>query len=329
MEFGVTLKRIASLLNLSISTVSRALKNHPDISEQTRKKVHETASMLDYEPNMNAISLRTSTRNLIGVIVPEISNFFYHSVINAIDDEARKKQYSLLVLQSGNNPETELDNLRICRSNQVAALFICVSPGTHKIEPFIRFASGGTPVIFFDKVPEFQSCNKISMDDSAIANLAARRILDSGKEKILGLFGDPNLSISKNRLSEFIRQFPADRKPETAFVCSSEEAMKYTLKVLMRKKKTEVIFSMSEEILCGVMKAIHRLRLKIPDEIAVISVSNNDFIPTLFDPEITYIETSGYELGVQLFNRFMEYNKGNTSVQEILIPVRLVEKYSI
>jgi LacI family transcriptional regulator len=103
MSTGATLKNIAKALNISISTVSRALKNHPDISDETKRKVTETARMLEYEPNAYAISLRTKKSHLIGVIVPFISNYFYHSFITAAEEEAKRNGYSLLILQSDDN----------------------------------------------------------------------------------------------------------------------------------------------------------------------------------------------------------------------------------
>src|SRR5438132_1127583 len=102
-----TLKKISQMLGLSISTVSRALKDHPDISEKTKQRVTELANALDYEPNANAIHLRTSKNNLFGLIVPSVSNFFYDSFIGAVEEECRKNNYSLLILQSGDDAAVE------------------------------------------------------------------------------------------------------------------------------------------------------------------------------------------------------------------------------
>src|ERR1051326_4960550 len=103
MSHKTTLKHISEQLHLSVSTVSRALKGHPDISLETREKVMHLAALLEYEPNTYAISLRTNKSKLFGLIVPEISNFFYHSFIASVEEESRKMGYSLLILQSGNS----------------------------------------------------------------------------------------------------------------------------------------------------------------------------------------------------------------------------------
>src|ERR1035437_9963436 len=114
-----TLKKISQVLGLSISTVSRALKNHPDISEKTKTKVIDLASTLEYEPNANAINLRTSKSKIFGLIVPYISNFFYDSFISAVEEEIRSHGYSLMILQSGDDPAIEMENLKLCRQNRV------------------------------------------------------------------------------------------------------------------------------------------------------------------------------------------------------------------
>ena len=156
----ITLKRISQVLGLSISTVSRALKNHPDISQKTKTRVHELATSLDYEPNMNAISLRSKKNNLIGLIVPTISGFFYGSFISAIEKECRKSGYTLLILQSGNNAEQEIESLKVCRQNRVTGLFVCLSVQTNNFLAFEKVKEADIPLVFFDKVPDEPNYNK-------------------------------------------------------------------------------------------------------------------------------------------------------------------------
>ena len=158
---NTTLKKISEVLGLSISTISRALKNHPDISERTKKRVIELANALDYEPNVNAINLRTSHSKLFGLIVPSISNLFYNSFISSVEEESRKNGYTLMILQSADDPNTEIANLKLFRQNRITGLFVCISPETTNIEPFLKLKEQDIPVIFFDKVPEIRDCNKV------------------------------------------------------------------------------------------------------------------------------------------------------------------------
>lgn len=332
MASRATLKNLSRLLHISISTVSRALKNHPDISEKTKKKVQEAAAMLDYEPNTMAINLRTDKSNLIGVIVPFLSNFFYQSFIASVEENARKNRYSLLILQSNDTPEMELENLRICRANRVAAVLVCLSPGTKDIAPFLRMRETGTPVIFFDKVPVYEACDKVCIADAQAAILAAEYILQKKKKKVVGVFGNPDLLITQKRLQAFCQTFKKNNPanlPNIVYASSAEEARKKILTVLKKASPPDCIFSMSDEILCGIMKALQLQKIKIPKEVGLISLSNDGFIPRLFEPEITYVETSGYELGNLAFQRMKDYLGGRTFVQELFLQPRLVSGKSI
>lgn len=332
MSAGATLKNIAKALNISISTVSRALKNHPDISDETKKKVTETAAMLEYEPNAYAISLRTNKSRLIGIIIPSISYYFYHSFITAAEEEAKKNNYSLLILQSGDSPETELDNLKVCRVNRVAAVFISISGHTKDIKPFLKMTEDNTPVIFFDRVPEYEACDKVRINDEEAATLAAQKIISCGYKKVLAIFGNPELSITRKRQKSF-KTFLADKilakNLITVNAISSKEAELETTRHLKSKTKPEVIFCMSDEVLTGVMKSIQKLKLTIPDDIAVIAICNDNFIPTLYEPEITYVETNGYDLGKLVFKRMLDHMSGKTFIQEVLLTPKLVEAKSL
>ncbi len=326
MNNKTTLKNISQLLDISISTVSRALKNHPDISEQTKKRVQETAAMLDYEPNAFAINLRTDKRNLIGVIVPFISNFFYQSFISSVEEEAKKNNYSLLILQSSDNPDSELENLRICRANRVAAILISITPKTADINPFLKLYAGGTPVIFFDKVPAFEACEKVCLADEDAAILAAETLIQKGKKKVFGIFGDSGLSITQKRMNAFLDTYTKHQVkplPEIVHAHSSDEARKELERRFRLKSRPDAVFCMSDEILMGVMKGIQVLKLKVPDEVGIISISNDGTIPGLYEPEITYIETSGYELGKLAFTRIRDYLNGKTFIQELKLPAFL------
>lgn len=332
MEQRATLKEISKILNMSISTVSRALKNHPDISEATKKKVQEAAAMLEYEPNTYAISLRTNKTNLIGVMIPTISNLFYQSFLDAVEEEAKKNNYSLLTLQSGDNPEAELENLRICRANRVASVFVSISPLTKDINPFIKMSQSGTPIIFFDKVPPYEALDKVCFDDEGAATIAAEEIIKKQQGKVLGLFGNPEFSITQKRIAAFQDIFNSHGRIKDLIICnptSSYEAQMLVTTSFSKKVKPSVVFCMSDEILAGAMKAFQKLKLKIPEEVKVITISNDGFIPKLFEPEITYIETSGYDLGKLCFKRMMDFKAGKTFIQEVLLPAKLVKGGSI
>lgn len=326
MKPNTTLKQLSETLEMSISTVSRALKNHPDISEATKQKVWDLANMLEYEPNTHAINLRTNNSKLFGLIVPVISNYFYDSLIASLEEETRLHGYSLLILQSGDDPEVELNNLKLCKQNRVAGIFVSVTIGTKDIAPFLKLADNDIPVIFLDKVPTQENCNKICVGDAEAATLAAKALIEKNKKSVLALFGDKNMSITQERLETFENYFKVHSpkaKLQIAEAISTTEAYQKTLEVWDQSKKPDAIFCMSDEILTGVMKAVQQLKLAFPTSVGIISISNG-FIPKLYFPEITFVETSGHKLGKLAYTRMVSCLAGsgftlNLKVESILV----------
>lgn len=319
MKPATTILEISKILKISPSTVSRALKNHPDIAPHTKEKVLELARKLDYEPNLYAVGLRTSNSKEIAVIVPNLTGFFYDAFIAAVEEEARRQGYSLIILLSGDDPKIEQDNLRICKQRRVDAVFVCVTPHTTEALPFTRLSALDIPVIFFDKVPPFDKTNRVCVADEHAALLAAQALLDHDKKNILSLFGDPNMSITSRRLKAYTDAFHTvgeSHRVNVKHAVSSEAARKMVALVFSSTQIPDAIFCMSDEILIGAMKALQVLSVRIPEEVSVIAISNG-FFPKLYYPEITYVETSAYKLGKLVFQRMMDYVAGQKSPVEV------------
>jgi LacI family transcriptional regulator len=326
-----TLKRISLQLNLSISTVSRALKNHPDISENTKRKVKELAALMEYEPNAYAVNLRTNKSKVFGLIVPNISNMFNESFIAAAENEARKSGYSLLILQSGDDTVREAENLKLCRHYRVDGVLISVVADSHSTEIFNKHIESGIPIIFFDRVPETGNFDTVCMADEEAATIAASTIINYKKKNVLALFGNADLSITKKRKEAFVKVFEkegAGIKYDLRYCKNSEEATLTVTEALNLPLKPDHIFCMSDELLIGTMKSIHKSGLIIPTEISVLAISNG-FIPGLFNPEITHVETSGFELGKLAISRMLENLEEKTPAKSILLPSRFVEGGSL
>jgi LacI family transcriptional regulator len=327
-----TLKSISETLQISISTVSRALKDHPDIAEQTKKKVRELAEMMDYEPNAFAIYLRTNHSKLLGLIVPEISDYFYHSFIASVEEEARKKGYSLMILQSGDNADTELANIRLCKLNRVAGIMVALSgSGRTDFAVFERLEDSGIPVIFFDKVPENKGFSAVCLADEEAGRLAAEALLRKARHKILAIFGKEDLTITRKRLQAFTKAFKnsgSEAVLQIMHAANRNEALQITTNALALRPMADGLFCMSDEILAGAMKAVQELKIPVPDKLGIVSISNG-FIPGLFNPEITYVETSGDQLGRAAFKEISERLENNGTPREETIGARIVEGKSL
>jgi LacI family transcriptional regulator len=326
-----TLKQLSQVLKISVSTVSRALKNHPDISEETKRRVRELAETLEYEPNRQAINLRNNTSNVLGIMVPSLDNFFYDSFTAAVEEEARRTGYSLLIMQSGESRDIETANLRLLKNNRIAGVFVAITGETDDINAFLKIQSSNTPVIFIDRVPDYEACNKICLADKVAATMAADALIAKQKKHVLALFGHPKLTISQKRFTAFNDTFKA-KSPGTVinnqFPLSIAEAKAVTLAALEKKKKPDAIFGMGDLILIGAMQAVHEKKLRVPEDIGVVSISNG-LIPTLYDPKITFVETSGYKLGKLAFKRMMECLAGSSFLQELTVESVLVQGGSL
>ena len=326
-----TLKKLSEVLGISISTVSRALKDHPDIAQSTKAKVKELAEALEYEPNNYAVQLRTQQSNVLGILVPSIDNFFYDSFIAAVEEDARMHGYSVMIMQSRDRAELEASNLHLFRKNRVMGLFAAVSIETEDMTPFHKLEELKIPVVFVDRVAEVEGYHKVCMADAEAARIAAEAIIKKGKKRVLALFGHPHLSISKIRCATLKETF-AKQSPQTKlnveFCEGSAESKRIVLEALKGEDRPDVIFCMGDLHLMGTMYAVHQLKLKVPDEIAIISISNG-LIPTLYDPKITYVETSGYKLGKLAFLQMHSCLKNQETEEEVIVESLLVEGGSL
>lgn len=331
MKAAATLLEISKLLKISPSTVSRALKNHPDISPATRNRVLELADKLDYEPNLNAVGLRTSNSREIAVVVPNLSGFFYDSFISAVESEARKKGYSTIILLSGDDPEVEAENLKICKQRRVRGVLACLTSRTTSVEAFARLKKVEICVIFFDKVPMSSGDITVRVGDEEAAILAAELLIEKNKRKILALFADPEMSITRKRISSFEKVFADHGLGDTytvEYITSSSAAEKLILDSNSTKRNFDAVFCMSDEILIGVMKAVQKLKIRYPEELGILAISNG-FFPKLYSPEITYIETSGYGLGLLAFERMLQEIDGAGREMDLALKSTIVNGESL
>ncbi|MBP6686501.1 MAG: LacI family DNA-binding transcriptional regulator, partial [Lacibacter sp.] len=282
-----TLKKIAQVLDISISTVSRALKNHPDISQSTKQKVMELAETLEYEPNAIAVNLRSKNTKVFGVMIPSITNNFYDSFIAAVEEEVKQLGYSLMILQSGDDSATEIDNLKIYRQNRVSGVFICLAKETSNLDAFHKMKDAGIPIVFFDKVPDDDTYNRVCLADKDAAVMAAEALLQKEKKNILAIFGDTHMSITKRRLQAFTQAIPTTKKTNVSIehAGTTEEAEAVTSRYFQLKKQPDAVFCMSDEILMGVMKTVQKLKIAVPQQTGILTLSDG-FFPKLYYPEI-------------------------------------------
>ncbi|NJO90667.1 MAG: LacI family transcriptional regulator [Chloroflexia bacterium] len=322
--YPITIKDIAKLLGISKSTVSRALKDHPDISQKTKDAVLQLAESLHYRPNAIAMSLRHKKSKVIGLIIPQISYFFFPSVAEGIETEVYKHGYKLMILSSNEKYEREVEACNILLSNNVEGVLASVSRKTNDFNHFQDIIDSEIPIVFFDRVPDNIEADMVLVDDIDGAYKATKHLIEIGKKRIAICIGNPNLLISKNRLQGYqkaCKEFKPSVEEQFIISCETpEEAERETNRLINGKNPPDGILAISDLTMSGIMKAIYKNDLKIPEEIAVIGFCEEPFC-TMYKPPVSTIKPMGFEIGntaaKMLFKRISEEGQEKSQAQRI------------
>jgi LacI family transcriptional regulator len=329
----VTIKDIARELGISPSTVSRALKDHPDISVATKKAVTELAEKLKYTPNSIALSLRQSKSNTIGVIIPEIIHFFFSTVISGIEDIAYDAGYSVIVSQSNESYEREVIDSKALFNNRVDGMLISLSRETIKLDHLKSIHDRGVPIVFFDRVAEGINCSKVIVDDFDGSFQATEHLIKQGYKRIAHLSGPTSLAISQQRLDGYraaLEKYDMsfDEKIVMRDHASEDEQMakRLTTKLLSSTNPPDALFAINDIAALGAMLAAKEKGLKIPNDFAIVGFSNWRFT-SLTEPPMSTVDQPGFEMGqeaARLLIKEIEAKEG-----ELIEPVTKILKTNL
>lgn len=297
----VTIKDIAKKLNISPSTVSRALHDHPDISTQTKEVINSLAEELDYQPDSIAQSLKKRRTNLIGVIVPEIKHNFFSAAISGIEEVAYRAGYAIIVSQSNESYDRECVNVRALISNRVAGLLISISQTTEISDHFKLLERQGIPFVFFDRVCEDIEASKVVVDDFHGAFKAVEHLINSGYKRIAHLAGPTHLSISQQRYNGYLSALNKYKiQYNENYVVhgglNEEDGIKGFQKLLKLDQLPDALFAVNDPVAIGAFEKIKEHGLKIPGDIALVGFSNNP-ITRLVEPSLTTVSQPAYKVG--------------------------------
>ncbi|MBN7811894.1 LacI family DNA-binding transcriptional regulator [Algoriphagus sp. H41] len=300
-----TIKDIARELNLSASTVSRALKNYPGISSETKRKVKAMAEKLNYRPNAIALSLRHSRSFTIGVIIPEVVHFFFSTVISGIEEEAFSRGYNVILTQTNEKLIREKSSIDTMLSNQIDGVLISYSKETTEFGHFSSLLEKGFPIVFFDRVPEIPKAITVTVDDFGGAYSATKHLLNQGFSRIVHLAGPPNLKISQERLRGYqaaLRDHGIEPDPAWVVPCflgTDQEAQQVTTKLLHSlPQRPDGIFSHNDMTAVGAMMACKAAGLRVPQDVGIVGFSNWQFC-SMVDPTLSSVYQPGFEMGVK------------------------------
>ncbi|MBL7864052.1 MAG: LacI family DNA-binding transcriptional regulator [Cyclobacteriaceae bacterium] len=335
----VTIKDIARELGISPSTVSRALKDHPDISAKTKEAVNALAEKLNYQPNIVALNLRQKKTYTIGVIIPELVHFFFSTVISGIEDVAYQAGYSVILAQSNESYEREKTDIKALFNSRVDGMLISVSRETKDFEHIESVINKGIPVVFYDRTYKSPQYSNVVVDDYIGAKEAVSHLIDQGYTRIAFLEGSPGLVITNDRkrgYADALREHKLEVKDVYIQECATgslEEGKRATKKLLSMPVPPEAIFAANDPMATGAMQSIKEKGLRIPQDLGVVGFSNWSY-GSLIEPSLTTVDQPGFEMGqeaARLLIRQIELsdkNQGDPQPETKVLKTRLIVRDS-
>lgn len=330
-----TIKDIAKKLGVSPSTVSRALKDHYEISDETIQAVKRVAKELNYQPNSLALSLRYSKSNTLGVIIPEIVHFFFSTVISGIEDIAQSKGYNVIITQSNESVEREMVNIQTLFNNRVDGVLISISKDSFDTAHFETLQQKGLPMVFFDRIAHNLNCSQVIVDDLLGGYQATSHLIKKGYKRIAHLAGPSNLDISTARFEGYkkaLKEAGMELEKELIIhdqASNESEAYEATFE-LLKSKNPDAIFTSNDLAAMGAIKAAKKYGKNVPIDFGVVGFSNWQFT-ALTNPSITTIEQPGFEMGqhaAELLINQIESEDEEATFETIKLPTKLIERES-
>ena len=297
---NITIKDIARELGISPSTVSRALKDHPDISKATRDAVNELAERWNYRPNPIALSLKSGSSKTIGVIIPEVIHYFFSTVISGIEDVVYQRDYNMILCQSNEMWEHEVKNIKTLLASRVDGILASVAKTTSSFEHYRSIIEKDIPLVFFDRAIDELDTDRVVIDDEEGAYKAVNHLLRTGKKRIVHLAGPPQLAIARNRMNGYLRAMKEYRlTPSESDIVRCDDilsAEKIIPELLKRKPRPDAFLAVNDLTAAQTLMIVKRHGLRLPEDIAVVGFTNSQ-IATLTDPGLTSVDQKGYDMG--------------------------------
>lgn len=310
MQYRVTISDIAKELNTTAATVSRALNNHPAISEETKQKVNEAAARLNYKPNKIASSLRSGKSNFIGVMIPSAEINFFGSVVHGIESLANLHGYNVLIYQTNETRDYEVKGIETFIGARVDGILASIAKETLDYSHFLEMKERGVPIVFFDRANDDLGISSVVVDDYLGGYLATEHLIKQGYKKIAHITGPQHIKIFNDRLKGYMAALQANKIPvDFEMVCMgnvSIEAGKNAIQsFLEREDKPDAVFAVEDFTALGAIKELKERGIKIPEEFGVIGFANEMFGEHI-SPSLSTIDQQTVQMGKESFRLLLD-----------------------
>jgi len=332
----ITLKHIAKELDVSISTVSKALKNSEEISRDTKEKIQAFAKLYNYKPNNIAISLKNKRTKNIGVIIPDIVHHFFTTVIRGIESHANAKGYNVIVCLSDESFDKEVINMEMLANGSIDGFIMSLSAGTEKKKDFNHLkevTEQGIPLVLFDRVTDEISCDKVLIDDVHGSYMATKKLLDEGRRKIALLTTEDFFSVSRNRNKGYekaLKDFGLDLDEDLILRLPFMDIDEGKISEFLNTIQPDAILSVNEIFGIYGMRVVQRKGLRVPEDISIIGFTDG-LLAKHANPSLTSVAQHGQKMGEiaakMLIERVESEDDETTYSTKILEPT-LIERDS-
>jgi len=302
MKKKITLKQIAKELDVSISTVSKSLRNSHEIGEETRLKVQAFAKFYHYTPNNIALSLKNRKTKTIGIIIPEIVHHFFSTVINGIEQVANENGYSVVICLSDDSFDKEVLNMELLANGSIDGFIMSLSKETqfkgdfHHITEVIN---QGMPVVMFDRVTNEVFCDKVIIDDKQAAYEAVQSLIDKGRKKIALVTTVDYVSVGKLRTDGYVKAL-LDNKlvfdEKLIIKIEDIDTCEIIIGKLLEEEAIDAVLAVNEIFAVTCIKTANKIGLNVPKDLAVIAFTDG-MISKYSTPTITTVSQSGVKMG--------------------------------
>lgn len=327
-----TIGDIAKALQISKSTVSRALRRHEDINPQTRDAVLKMARELDYTPNLLAQSLVRSCSNTIGIIVPELISYFFPTVIIGATEVASQAGYTVIICHSQESLKTEVDNVNALLAGRADGVMISMTRETHSFDHFKSFERHGIPMVFYNRVCEVFDCPKVLVNDYEGAFKATEHLIQSGYRRIAHIGGPLALGLSNNRLNGYkdaLKKYglPVRKQLILHTELSTESVRGCAERLLAMRTPPDAVFCVNDPSAIQLMMVAKRKGIRIPDQLGVVGFSN-DPMAAVIEPGLTTVAQPVADIGRVAMQALIDRIRGAQGAETKYLNTELIVRGS-
>jgi LacI family transcriptional regulator len=337
MKAKATLKQIAKELNVSVSTVSKALNDSPEISEQTKTRIKEYAKLKNYKPNVIGLNLKNRKTRTIGVIIPNILDSFFAKVFSGIEKIADQNGYNVIMCISNESLKKEANTLNMLSNGTIDGFILSISEEAQKLQEYNHFKdiiNEGTPIVMFDRISDEVICDKVIVDDFDSALNATQHLINTGCKNIALFSSVDNLSVGKLRADGYMQALKNNNiQVNTNLIIrtDSEDDLKNKIEVVFDNNSIDGIFAVVENDSVLALRIGKRKGFKIPEELSIIGFADGILASRRLSPSLSTMSQYGVEIGEEaariMINR-LESKDENLPYETVVIKTQLRERES-